>query len=172
MGLFSFIKDAGEKLLGIGDAEAAAEEAQAADAAKAEAAAQKTAAANQAAGDAIKGYVAKMGLEAENLDIGFDGKTGTVMVAGIADTQETKEKILLCCGNVKGVQDVEDNMVVTNVEADAQFHTVVSGDNLSKIAKAFYGDAGKYPVIFEANKPMLEHPDKIYPGQMLRIPAL
>ena len=94
------------------------------------------------------------------------------MVAGIADTQETKKKILLCGGNVKGVQDVEDNMVVTNVEADAQFHTVVSGDNLSKIAKAFYGDAGKYPVIFEANKPMLEHPDKIYPGQMLRIPAL
>ena len=71
MGLFSFIRDAGEKLLGIGDAEAAAEEAQAADAAKAEAAAQKTAAANQAAGDAIKGYVAKMGLEAENLDIGL-----------------------------------------------------------------------------------------------------
>jgi nucleoid-associated protein YgaU len=48
---------------------------------------------------------------------------------------------------------------------------VVSGDNLSKIAKKFYGDANKYPVIFEANKPMLSHPDKIYPGQMLRIPA-
>jgi len=176
MGLFSFIKDAGEKLLGIGDAEAAEAEAVAAaeaqDAARAEAAAQKSAAANQAAGDAIKGYVAKMGLEAENLEIGFDGKTGTVMVAGLADTQETKEKILLCCGNVKGVQDVEDNMVVTNVEPDAQFHTVVSGDSLSKIAKAFYGDAMKYPVIFEANKPMLSHPDKIYPGQMLRIPAV
>lgn len=172
MGLFSFIKEAGEKLLGIGDAEAAAVEAQAADAAKAEAAAQKTAAANQAAGDAIKGYVTKMGLKAENLEIGFDGKTGTVMVAGLAETQETKEKILLCCGNVKGVQDVEDNMVVSNVEPDAQFHTVVSGDSLSKIAKEFYGDAMKYPVIFEANKPMLSHPDKIYPGQMLRIPAL
>ena len=55
---------------------------------------------------------------------------------------------------------------------EAQWHTVVSGDNLSKIAKKFYGDANKYPVIFEANKPMLSHPDKIYPGQVLRIPAL
>jgi nucleoid-associated protein YgaU len=164
MGLFSFIKDAGEKLLGIGDA-------QAEEAAKAEANAEKVAAANQAAGDAIKGYVAKMGLEAENLDVGFDGKTGVVTVAGIADTQETKEKILLCCGNVKGVASVEDNMVVTNVEPDATFHTVVSGDTLSKIAKEVYGDAMKYPVIFEANKPMLSHPDKIYPGQVLRIPA-
>ena len=165
MGLFSFIKDAGEKLLGIGDAKAAEE------AAQAEASAEKIAAANQAAGNAIKGYVAKMGLEAENLEIGFDGKTGTVMVAGITETQETKEKILLCCGNVKGVQDVEDNMTVTMAEPDAQFHTVVSGDTLSKIARTFYGDAMKYPVIFEANKPMLSHPDKIYPGQMLRIPA-
>ncbi len=54
----------------------------------------------------------------------------------------------------------------------ATFYTVQSGDSLSKIAKAHYGDAMKYPAIFEANKPMLEHPDKIYPGQVLRIPPL
>ena len=54
----------------------------------------------------------------------------------------------------------------------AQFHTVESGDTLGKIAKNYYGDAMKYPVIFEANKPMLSHPDKIYPGQVLRIPPL
>ena len=46
-----------------------------------------------------------------------------------------------------------------------------TGDTLSKIAKEMYGDANKYPVIFEANKPMLKDPDKIYPGQVLRIPA-
>lgn len=46
-----------------------------------------------------------------------------------------------------------------------------SGDTLSKIAKDMYGDADKYPQIFEANKPMLKDPDKIYPGQVLRIPA-
>ena len=55
-------------------------------------------------------------------------------------------------------------------EAASRFYTVQSGDTLSKIAREFYGDAGKYPRIFEANKPMLKDPDKIYPGQMLRIP--
>jgi len=49
-------------------------------------------------------------------------------------------------------------------------YTVEKGDTLSKIAKEMYGDASKYPVIFEANKPMLKDPDKIYPGQVLRIP--
>jgi len=48
---------------------------------------------------------------------------------------------------------------------------VVKGDTLSAIAKEMYGSANKYPVIFEANKPMLTDPDKIYPGQVLRIPA-
>ena len=51
-----------------------------------------------------------------------------------------------------------------------RIYVVVSGDSLSKIAKQFYGNAGKYTVIFEANKPMLKDPDKIYPGQVLRIP--
>jgi nucleoid-associated protein YgaU len=162
MGLFSFIKDAGEKLLGIGDTKAAEQELASAD---------KIANANKVAADAIKAYVAKMGLEAENLEIGFDGKTAAVSVAGVVDTQEMKEKILLCCGNIKGVVSVEDNMTVTHVEPDAQFHTVVSGDSLSKIAKQFYGDANAYMKIFEANKPMLSHPDNIYPGQMLRIPV-
>jgi len=55
---------------------------------------------------------------------------------------------------------------------DSKTYTVVKGDSLSKIAKAVYGDAMKYPAIFEANKPMLKDPDQIYPGQVLRIPAL
>ena len=73
---------------------------------------------------------------------------------------------------LSGVEAVNDMLTVDAPEPEAQWHTVVSGDNLSKIAKAFYGDANKYPVIFEANKPMLSHPDKIYPGQMLRIPPV
>jgi nucleoid-associated protein YgaU len=50
-------------------------------------------------------------------------------------------------------------------------YTVEKGDTLSQIARKFYGDASDYPLIFEANKPMLSDPDKIYPGQVLRIPA-
>jgi nucleoid-associated protein YgaU len=93
-------------------------------------------------------------------------------VAGLVATQQEREKIVACCGNVHGVAGVADEMTCDEPDAPScQFHMVVSGDNLSKIAKEYYGDANKYPVIFEANKPMLSHPDKIYPGQNLIIPA-
>ena len=53
-----------------------------------------------------------------------------------------------------------------------QYHEVATGETLSAIAKAFYGDANKYMVIFEANRNILNHPDEIFPGQTLNIPAL
>ena len=164
MGMMSFLKEAGEKLFGKSEVKAA--EAAAAATPTPEA----VAALSAAAGQAIAEYVHAQGLQVDGLDIGFDATTSTVTVAGSVADQATKEKVLLCCGNVKGVAGVNDLLVVNSPEPEAQWHTVVSGDNLSKIAKAFYGDANKYPVIFEANKPMLSHPDKIYPGQMLRIP--
>jgi nucleoid-associated protein YgaU len=77
---------------------------------------------------------------------------------------------VLCCGNVAGVQGVKDMMSVDQSQPEAKFYTVVSGDTLSKISKQYYGDANKYMKIFDANKPMLTSPDKIYPGQKLRIP--
>jgi nucleoid-associated protein YgaU len=95
-----------------------------------------------------------------------------VTVGGLVDSQATQEKIVLCCGNVHGVAGVADEMQCAEPADQCTYHMVVSGDNLSKIAKAVYGDANKYPVIFEANKPMLTHPDKIYPGQNLRCPPL
>ena len=95
-----------------------------------------------------------------------------VIVSGSTETNADREKIILALGNVEGICVVEDNITVTNPEPEAVFYTVVSGDTLSKISKAQYGDAMKYNVIFEANRPMLEHPDKIYPGQVLRIPPL
>ncbi len=166
MGLLSFIKSAGEKLFGTGEAKAA--EAAVASAPTPE----NVAALSRAAGDSIIGYIRAQGLPADGLEVSFDAPSATVTVSGVVDDQATKEKILLCCGNVAGVEAVDDMMTVANPAPESQFHIVVSGDNLSKIAKAFYGDANKYPVIFEANKPMLSHPDKIYPGQVLRIPPL
>ena len=91
---------------------------------------------------------------------------------GEAPTQAIKEKVTLCCGNVASVKDVDNLMAVSAPAPEAQYHDVVRVDTLSAIAKKFYGDANKYPVIFEANKPMLTSPDKIYPGQVLRIPPL
>jgi len=166
MGLMSFMKEAGEKLFGRGEAKAAQEAAASAPTAE------NVAALSKAAGDSIVSYINAQGLPGNNLDVGFDANTSTVTVAGQVDDQATKEKILLCCGNVAGVSAVNDMMTVVTPEPEAQYYTVVRGDNLSKIAKHFYGDANKYPTIFEANKPMLSHPDKIYPGQSLRIPAL
>ena len=164
MGMFSFIKEAGEKLFGRGEAKAAQEAAAAAPTPENIAALSKT------AGDAIETYIATMNLNVEALDVTFDAPTGTVTVAGVAPNQATKEKVLLCCGNVASVTAVNDMMTVANPEPESQMYAVVSGDNLSKISKQFYGTPNKYTQIFEANKPMLTHPDKIYPGQMLRIP--
>ena len=152
MGLFSFIKDAGEKLFGGKEAAAAPQDL------------------NAAAGAAIEKYIATQNLGVSDVKVAFDA--GQVTVTGTAPTQAAKEKVTLCCGNVSSVSGVDNQMSVTNPEPEAQYHDVVSGDNLSKISKQYYGDPNKYNVIFEANKPMLSNPDKIYPGQKLRIPAL
>ncbi|WP_291589365.1 peptidoglycan-binding protein LysM [Comamonas sp. UBA7528] len=156
MGLFSFIKEAGEKLFGGKDANAATP----ADDLNAKAA------------QAIATYINAQNLGVSNLQVAYDGSQGKVTVTGVAPTQGAKEKVTLCCGNVSSVTTVDNQMSVTNPEPEAQYHDVVRGDTLSAIAKKYYGDANKYPAIFEANKPMLSHPDKIYPGQKLRIPAL
>ena len=169
MGFFSFIKDAGEKLFGHKEAEAAAAAASAADD---EAAKAKLEASNRAAGDAIQAYIEAQGLTITGLVVTFDATSSTGNVFGVAADQATKEKALLCAGNVSGVSNVNDNMSVDLSEPEATYHDVVRGDTLWAIAKAAYGDGNKYPVIFEANKPMLTHPDKIYPGQKLRIPPL
>jgi nucleoid-associated protein YgaU len=165
MGLIDFVRDAGEKLFGRGKAQAAMTEAKAApaDTGKADAA-------NAAAGDAILDYIKSQNLSATGLTVTFDGASGTATVYGVAPDQATREKIVLCCGNVAGVSQVKDMMSVDRSEPEAQYYTVASGDTLSKISKQFYGDANQYMKIFEANKPMLTHPDKIYPGQKLRIP--
>jgi nucleoid-associated protein YgaU len=169
MGIMSFFKEAGEKLFGHKDTEAAAQRAQAApDDTALQAAA---AAANQKAASAIEAYIATQSLGADGLQVTFDGATSTATVAGTAADQATKEKILLCCGNVTGVAQVNDLMTVAEPADESKYHTVVRGDTLSAIAKTYYGNAGAYMKIFEANRPMLGHPDKIYPGQLLRIPA-
>lgn len=108
----------------------------------------------------------------------------TVTVTGVADTQQERELAVLVLGNTKGVAHVDDQITVAAKPAtapaaqpaaappaQAQFYTVKSGDTLSKIAKQFYGDANRYNEIFAANQPMLKDPDKIYPGQALRIPG-
>ena len=159
MGLFSFIKDAGAKIFG---GKTSAE--RAAEAAAAEKAAEATAARK------LEETINDLQLKVEDLSVHIDDDRATI--TGAAYDQATKEKVVLVVGNSSGIATVDDQMTVEHVEPEAQFHTVVSGDTLGKIAKKYYGNAMKYPVIFEANKPMLKDPDLIYPGQVLRIPHL
>ncbi len=169
MGIISFFKDAGQKLFGSKETEAVA---QATAAAPDPAAAQaKIAAANEAAAKAIAHYIATQQLTADGLAVEYDALSSSVTVSGQAADQATKEKIVLCCGNVQGVHQVNDLLTVATPADESRWYTVAKGDTLSAIAKAHYGNANAYMKIFEANKPMLNHPDKIYPGQLLRIPA-
>lgn len=165
MGMFDFIKEAGEKLLGHGPAKEAQEIATASPTPE------NLEVLSQTASEAITSYINSMNLEIEELAISFDAPTATVTVAGIAPDQATKEKVLLCCGNVANVSAVQDLMTVNSSEPESEMYIVVRGDTLSKISKQFYDTPNKYQQIFEANEPMLSHPDKIYPGQVLRIPA-
>ena len=115
--------------------------------------------------------------EVEDLGLGGDFKVTVagkqVKLEGKVPDQETKEKLILAAGNVSGIGEVDDSMKVKSKAkvSESVMHTVKSGDTLSKIAKKYYGDAMRYPDIFDANTPMLKHPDKIYPGQVLRIPG-
>ena len=165
MALLDFVKEAGEKLLHLGGAKAATPAGLSPEQAQA-----NLKAANDAAGDAILAYIRTQNLTATGLTVTFDGASSTATVYGVAPDQATREKIVLCAGNVEGVAQVNDMMSVDRSEPESTFYTVVSGDTLSKISKTAYGDPNKYMKIFEANKPMLKDPNKIYPGQKLRIP--
>jgi nucleoid-associated protein YgaU len=150
MGLLSFIKDAGAKLFHSGDS-----------------AEQKAA--------AIDTHIRSFQLENAPVTCTVNSDTATATLEGTVSSFVLKQKLLTIAGNIAGVSQVEDKLLVDAPapEASAEhFHDVVSGDTLSKIAKEAYGDAMKYPVIFEANKPMLSDPDKIYVGQKLVIPVL
>ena len=109
------------------------------------------------------------GLDTTGVDINVDDN-GKVTVSGKAISQEMKEKIILAVGNVEGISEVEDKAETEDNGTPSKFHEVVRGDTLWAISKKYYGKGGRYMEIFEANTPMLSHPDKIYVGQVLRIP--
>ena len=93
-----------------------------------------------------------------------------VTVTGTAMDTATAERVTLALGNIAGISSVDNRLDVKEKAVEAKYYTVEKGDSLSKISKAMYGDAMQYNKIFEANQPMLESVDKIYPGQKLRIP--
>ena len=151
MGLLDFLKDAGKDLFG-GRSGNEAEE--------------------------IKKEVERaLGSNVSNLGVRFDN--GRVTLQGTAKSQAAKEKAALIAGNVKGVSHVDDDglrvdgaqTAGTTTTTQSRYYTIESGDTLSKIAQEHYGDANAYNKIFDANREVIGDPDKIYPGQRIRIPA-
>jgi nucleoid-associated protein YgaU len=154
MGLFSFLKKAGanwlpkkEEKIEVSPEELNAQKAQ-----------------------ALKDQLDNLGLCNEDFIINVNDDR--VVVSGTVESQEMREKAILALGNVAGIAFVEDQITVTEPKPEATFYEVKKGDTLYAIAKDHYGNGMKYPVIFEANKPMLKSADLIYPGQVLRIPPL
>lgn len=160
MGLFEFVKTAGEAILNQQ---------------------------NPNSGD-VESHI-KDGLGGAVKDIAVDLIGNMIKLKGNVDTKDLLEKVILLAGNVKGIEKVDaDGLMVKGQPAGGQqmgaksgggasgpggstFYTIVKGDTLSGIAKKFYGDGNKYPKIFEANRGIIKNADLIYPGQVIRIPS-
>jgi len=141
MGLFDFVKTMGKKLFD-NDGEAA---------------------------EKIKAHIEQDNPGVDGLQVTYDG--GVVSLAGEAKSSEALEKAVLMAGNVKGVTEINaDNLVAPPVEGQVEYYTIASGDTLSGLAKKFYGNAGDYPRIFEANREVIKDPDLFYVGLKIRIP--
>ncbi len=173
MGLFDFIKNAGENDVtrSVDDPVTVSPER-----------------VDQLRKESITKSLAALDIEGEQVSVTVTGEIATLK--GSAPSQEALEKMVLCAGNQYGISQVDCQLTVdapaaapapsptataqaTAAPADQpKFYTVKAGDTLGKIAAEYYGNASKYTVIFEANRPMLTDPDKIYPGQSLRIPPL
>ena len=147
MGLFDFVKDVGRQVFDT-DAEAA---------------------------DNIKEELEIRTSGLSNLDVKFDD--GVVTICGDCTNAAVRDSAILIAGNVQGVEKVvADDLKAPppapeEPEEKVEFYEIVSGDTLGAIAKKFYGKSSKYMAILEANRDIISDPNKIYPGQKIRIPG-
>ena len=146
MGLFDFVKDVGRQVFNT-DSEAA---------------------------DNIKQHLEIKTSGLNNLTVEFDD--GVATICGDCKNQTVRDQAILLAGNIKGVEKVvADDLKAPKPKKEepvekSEFYEIVSGDTLGGIAKKYYGSAGKYMKIFEANRDIIKDPNKIYPGQKIKIP--
>jgi len=146
MGLFDFAKDVGRQLFDT-DAEAA---------------------------DNIKQHLEVKLSGIKNVEVEFDD--GVATICGDCVNEATRNNAILIAGDVKGVESVvADKLTFPEPKPEepaekVEYYEIVSGDTLGGIAKRFYGSASMYTRIHEANKELIPDPNKIYPGQKIKIP--
>jgi nucleoid-associated protein YgaU len=146
MGLFDFAKDVGRQLFDT-DAEAA---------------------------DNIKQHLEIKLSGIKNIDVKFDD--GVATVCGDCVNEATRDKAVLITGDIKGVEKVvADGLTFPAPPPEeprekVEFYEIVSGDTLGGIAKRYYGKASEYTRIHAANLELIPDPNKIYPGQKIKIP--
>jgi nucleoid-associated protein YgaU len=143
MGFFDFIKDAGAKILGRGDD-------------------------NENVKKLIEEEKETMPIEGLEVEVQGD----TVVLKGKAKSAEDKVKAALIAGNIEGISKVDADALETEEPAviNDLFYEIQKGDTLWRVAEIYYKDGRRYTEIFEANREVIKDPDKIYPGQMIRIP--
>jgi nucleoid-associated protein YgaU len=161
MDLFGFVKDVGRRLFN-----------------KDEEAAQK-----------IKEHILASNPGVEDLEVSFE--RGIVGLKGRCTRTDAFQKCILMAGNVQGVIDVDatgltpfvaprpeavpvggphQHAHATPVESREEYYVIERGDTLSHIARRYYGEASSWPRLFEANREVIQDPDKIFPGQKIRVP--
>lgn len=142
MGLFDFAADIGKKLFGDDDEDA---------------------------GEKIREHIEEDNPGVEELKV--EVENGVAKVSGKAKDQSAFEKAILMAGNVAGVSEVQaSELEAPESEETVEYYEIKSGDTLWAIASKFLGNGSKYTEIFEANREVIKDPDKIYPGQKIRIP--
>ncbi len=142
---------------------------------------------DEEAAEKIRDHIQEAGVGISNFEVEFDD--GIAVLKGEVNSKADKEKAILLAGNIAGVADVMTQIKVNAPEAPAdaagsakpvdapageedgtEFYVIQAGDTLGKIAKRVYGDAMQYPKIFEANREVIDDPDKIFVGQKIRLP--
>lgn len=140
---------------------------------------------DEEAAEKIRDHIRDAGVGVRDFEVFFE--SGMVTLRGEVDSKADKEKAVLLAGNIAGVVDVMSQIKIAETAEQAagsaapvdtaagekdetEFYVIQAGDTLGKIAKRVYGDAMQYPKIFEANREVIDDPDKIFVGQKIRLP--
>lgn len=125
---------------------------------------------NTSAADRLAQQAYEIGLEVTDLRIQVEGEI--VYLSGSVEDQERREKLILLVGNVQGISEVNEKVILEKEGEEAHFHTVTIEDNLKIIAEKYLESGNRAADIIKANSPFLKQEADVYPGMVIRIPQI